>query len=62
MKVKVYSVKEDIEPESSFIVTDISLGVPGSGSIDQVLKSFIVVHVELEEEWLMLGQRKDIAL
>jgi len=55
VKVKVYSVKEDIEPDSSFLVTDIFLGVPGSGSVDQVLESFIVVHVELEEEWLLLG-------
>lgn len=55
VKIKVYSVKEDIEPESSFIVTDISLGVPVSGSVYQVLESLIVVHVEFEMEWLLLG-------
>lgn len=55
VKVKVYSVKEDVEAKGSFVVTDISLGVPGYGSVNQILESFSIVHVELEEERLLLG-------
>lgn len=55
VKVKVYSVKKDIEAKGSFVVTDISFGVPGSGSVNQILESFSIVHVELEEERLQIS-------
>lgn len=61
MKVKVFSVKVYIEDQSLIFVADTSLVIPGFGFNDQVINFLVIVHVELQEEWL-LGDAKNIAL